>query len=79
MRVKLAVQVLNSKVREYMEKHEADVTSSTQKFIVNSETLWNVFIDNTPLSSETDIRLGKIEDELDFLKKWKNQLPNNFH
>ena len=78
MRVKLAVQVLNSKVREYVED-EADVTSSTQKFILNSETLWNVFIDNTPLSSETDIRLGKIEDELDFLKKWKNQLLNNFH
>ena len=78
MRVKLAVQVLNSKVREDMEKYEADITSSTQKFILNCETLWNVFNDTTPLSSETDVRLGKIEDALDFFKKWKNQLAQQF-
>ena len=59
MRVRLAVQVLKSKVREDMEKYEADITSSTQKFILNCETLWNVFNDTTPLSSETDVRLRK--------------------
>ena len=78
MRVKLAVQVLNSKVQADMEKYEADITSSTQKFILNCETLWNVFNDTTPLSSETDVRLGKIEDVLDFFKKWKNQLAQQF-
>ena len=78
MRVKLAVQVLNSKVREDMEKYEADITSSTQKFILNCETLWNVFNDTTPLSSETDVRLGKIENVLNFFKKWKNQLAQQF-
>ena len=76
MRVKLAVQVLNSKERKDMEKYEADITSSTQKFILNCETLWNVFNDTTPLSS--DVRLGKIEDVLDFFKKWKNQLAQQF-
>ena len=78
MRVKLAVQVLNSKVREDMEKYEADITSSTQKFICNCETLWNVFNDTTPLSSETDVRLGKIEDVLDSFRKWENELAKQF-
>jgi hypothetical protein len=78
MRVKLAVQVLNSKVWEDMEKYEADITSSTQKFIRNCETLWNVFNDTTPLSSETDVRLGKIEDVLGFFRKWKNELAEQF-
>ena len=57
-----------------MEKYEADITSSTR----NCETLWNVFNDTTPLSSETDVRLGKIEDVLDFFRKWKNELAKQF-
>ena len=59
MRVKLAVQVLNSKVREDMENFENDLTSSTQKFILNCETLWNVFNDTVPLSSVNDTRIKK--------------------
>jgi hypothetical protein len=78
MRVKFAVQVLNSKVREDMDKYEADITSSTQKFICNCETLWNVFNDTTHLSSETDVRRGKIKDVLDFFRKWKNELAEQF-
>lgn len=50
MRVKLAVQVLNSKVRKDMEKFESDSTISTQIFIYNCQKLWGVFNDDKRLS-----------------------------
>ena len=78
MRVKLAVQVLNSKVREDIENFENDLTSSTQKFILNCETLWNIFDDTVPLLSMTDTRIKKLENVLAFFINWKNELTNKF-
>ena len=45
MHVKLAIQVLNSKVQREMAKHESDTTECAQKFIFNCEALRNVFND----------------------------------
>lgn len=78
MRVKLAVQALNSKVRKDMEKFESDVTLSTQKFILNCERLWNVFNDNKPLSSITDSRIKDLENVLHFFNNWKDELASQF-
>lgn len=74
MRVKLAVQVLNSKVREDMKNYESEATTSTQQFILNCETLWNVFNGTKPISSLTDSRLKDLQKVIDFFKSWKNEL-----
>ena len=66
MRVKLAVQALNSKVRKDMKTLESDSTTSTQKFIYNCEKLWGVFNDDKPLSSATDSRVIDLDDVLKF-------------
>ena len=57
---------------------ENDLTSSTQKLILNCETLWNVFNDTAPLSSVTDTRIMKLENVLAFFINWKNELTDKF-
>ncbi|XP_028407341.1 uncharacterized protein LOC114529968 [Dendronephthya gigantea] len=76
MRVKLAVQVLNSKVQKDMAKYENEATKSTQQFISNCDALWNVFNDTKPLSSLEDTRIKALDDVLDFFKSWKNELAS---
>jgi hypothetical protein len=76
MRVKLAVQVLNSKVQKDMAKYENEATESTQKFISNCDALWNVFNDTKPLMSLEDTRIEDLDDVLDFFKNWKNELAS---
>ena len=78
MRVKLAVQALNSKVRKDMETWESDETLSTQKFIFNCEKLWGVFNDDKPLSSITDSRITDLENVLQFFNNWKDELASKF-
>ena len=78
MRVKLAVQVLNSKVRKDMERFESDPTISTQKFICNCEKLWGVFNDDKPLSSATDSRVIDLDNVLKFFNDWKDELASKF-
>ena len=41
--LKLAVQVLNSKVQKDMENYENDVTQSTKKYILNCEKIMELF------------------------------------
>lgn len=78
MRVKLAVQVLNSKVRKDMANYESDATESTQKFIFNCEKLWDVFNDNKPISSLSDTRIKDLDNVLEFFKNWKDELASLF-
>ena len=62
--VKLAVQVLNSKVQKDMENYENDVTQSIQKYILNCETLWNCFNSTEPLTSLEDTQIQALDDVL---------------
>lgn len=78
MRVKLAVQVLNSKVQKDMAKYENDSTESTQKFILNCETLFNCFNDTEPLLSLEDRRIKALENVLRFFQNWRDQLTSIF-
>ena len=78
MRVKLAVQVLNSKVQKDMENYENDVTQSTQKYILNCETLWNCFNSTEPLTSLEYTRIEALDDVLLFFRNWRNELASIF-
>lgn len=78
MRVILAVQVLNSKVKEDMEKYEPKITSSTQKYIHYCEKLWIACNDTKRLSSLTDPRLDELNAVLLFFRNWKDQLSTLF-
>ncbi len=77
MRVKLAVQVLNSKVQKDMAKYENDSTESTQKFIINCE-IFNCFNDTEPLLSLEDRRIKALENVLRFFQNWRDQLTSIF-
>ena len=63
MRVKLAVEVLNSKVQKDMARHATEDTESTKKFIFNFETLWNVFNDTKPLSTVANPRISDLDQD----------------
>jgi hypothetical protein len=76
MRVKLAVQVLNSKVQKEMAKYENEATESTRKFKSNCDALCNVFNDTKSLMSLDDTRIEALDDVLDFFKNWKNELAS---
>ena len=76
MRIKLAVQVLNFKVRSDTEQYEPMLTSSTQKYIYYCEKLWSVFNDTTPLLSLLDSRLKELQTVLTFFRKWKDQVAS---
>jgi hypothetical protein len=76
MRVKLAVQVLNSKVQKEMAKYENEATESTRKFKSNCDALYNVFNDTKSLMSLDDTRIEALDDVLDFFKNWKNELAS---
>ena len=76
MRVKLAVQVLNSKVRKDMQSFEPTTTLSTQKYILHCEKLWSVFNDTKPLSSVSGPRLLELNAVLMFFRNWKEQLSS---
>jgi hypothetical protein len=78
MRVKLAVQALNSKVKKDMERHDPIATESTQEFIANCETLWKVLNDNTPLSSSNDPRMTDLDNVIKFFDNWKDELSLMF-
>ncbi len=78
MRVKLAVQALNSKVKNDMERHDPIATESTQEFIANCETLWKVLNDNTPLSSSNDPRMTDLDNVIKFFDNWKDELSLMF-
>jgi hypothetical protein len=74
MHVKLAVQVLNSKVQKDMAKYENEATESTQTFISNCDTLWNVFNDTKPLMSLDNTCIKALDNVLDFFENWKKEL-----
>ena len=57
MRVKLAVQVLNSKFQKEIESCDPAVTESTRLFIYNCDKLWKIFNDTNPLSAATNPRI----------------------
>jgi hypothetical protein len=78
MRVKLAVHVLNSKVQNDMAKYDNDATESTQKYILNCETLWNVFNDTKPLTSLEDSRIKALDNVLQFFNNWSDELASIF-
>jgi hypothetical protein len=78
MRVKLAVHVLNSKVQKDMAKYDNDATGSTQKYILNCETLWNVFNDTKPLTSLEDSRIKALDNVLQFFNNWRDELASIF-
>ena len=74
MRVKLAVDVLNSKVQKDMERHEPAATESTRLFICNCDKLWRVFNDTNPLSTTNDVRIKELDHVIDFFNNWRNEL-----
>ena len=74
MRVKLAVDVLNSKVQKDMEGHEPAATESTRLFICNCDKLWRVFNDTNPLSTTNDVRIKELDHVIDFFNNWRNEL-----
>ena len=75
MRVKLAVQVLNSKVQNEMESCE---WNQLELFIYNCDKLWKVFNDTNPLSSATDPRINELDNVIEFFNCWKDELAAMF-
>ena len=78
MRVKLAVQALNSKVKKDMERHDPAATESTQMFISHGENLWRALNDNTPLSSLNDSRIKDLDNVITFFDSWRDGLSLMF-
>ena len=74
MKVKLAVQTLNSKVRKDMERHDPAATKSTQLFISHCENLWKALNDNAPLSSLNDTRIKDLDNVAKFFDSWRDEL-----
>ena len=61
-----------------MENYENDVTQSTQKYILNCETLWNCFNSTEPLTSLEGTRIQALDDVLLFFRNWRNELASIF-
>ncbi len=59
-------------------KYENEATESTQKFISNCNTLWNVFNDTKQLMSLEDTCIKALDYVLDVFKNWKNELAPFF-
>ena len=78
MRVKLAVQVLNTKVQKEMESCDPAATESTRLFIYNCDKLWSVFNDTKPISTTTDPRIQELDDVIAFFNSWKDDLAAKF-
>lgn len=78
MRVKLAVQTLNMKVKKDMEKHDPAATESTQIFISHCENLWRALNDNSPLFSLNDPRIKDLDNVIKFFDSWRDELSLMF-